>query len=122
MGGAWTEQRSQAYAWHYSVLIQSLRKLDPAPKIVICVPPPCYSTTGGLNQTIINTVLPDLVRQVAQAHGVGLPIDTFTVFKNHCQDFTKGSTCDWLQDAEVHPNADGYYQIATLVSHPISTG
>jgi lysophospholipase L1-like esterase len=124
MGSLWSAQRSQAYVLHYVTLINNLRKLNPSPKIYIAVPPPCYSTTGasggGNNQTVINTILPQLVRQVAQASGLSAPIDTFTMFTTHCPDFAKGSTCDWMADAELHPNAQGYYQIASIVMHAIA--
>jgi lysophospholipase L1-like esterase len=124
MGAAWTPLRSQAFVWHYTQLISKLRESYPAPKIHLGIEPPCYSatgaSTGGNNQTVINTILPGLVRQVAQANSLGPPIDTFTLFATHCPDFTKGSTCNWMADGELHPNAHGYYQIASLVNQAIA--
>merc|ERR1719199_1314928 len=119
MGAQWSPMRSQAFVWHYTAFINkikqdALQKFSPVPKILLGIEPPCYSTTGasggGNNQTVINTILPNLVRQVAQSNGLSAPIDTFHLFQTHCPDFTKGSTCNWLADAELHPNAHGYYQ------------
>jgi len=33
----------------------------------------------------------------------------------HCPDVESQSKCDWMAD-ELHPTADGYYQIAKLVA------
>lgn len=125
-GTTWNQKRSETFVWYYTTFINNLRKLSPMPRILMMVPPPCYSMTGssggGNNQTVINTILPSLIRQVAQATGVAAPIDAFSRFSANCPDFTKGSTCSWIADAELHPNAHGYYQIADLVKQAIVTG
>mmetsp|Transcript_54136 Transcript_54136/g.86080 ORF Transcript_54136/g.86080 Transcript_54136/m.86080 type:complete len:256 (+) Transcript_54136:58-825(+) len=120
----WTAQRAQAFAWRYSALITNLRRQSPPPRILLAIPPPAYSkvgkTYGGNNQTVINTMLPQVLRQIAESNGLGPPIDTFSLFAAQCPSFLQELPCAWMADAELHPNAVGYYQIAIAVMHQIA--
>lgn len=122
-GSVWSDVRSQAFLGYYTAMIQGLKALYPSPRVILGIPPPCYSAVGkskgGNDQNAINFILPQLVRRVAAMNSLAPPIDVFGLFASQCPDFTKGD-CKWLADGELHPNRDGYHQIASLVMKSIS--
>ena len=98
------------YLKDYAAFIQSFLDLSPRPAITLMIPPPLYRDGRyNFNQTVINTLLPQLVRQAARAaqdstpddisdhtthhpdsafkynRSTGLPvIDIFSIFEKHC--------------------------------------
>ena len=102
------------YLQDYTAFIQSFLDLSPRPSITLMIPPPLYRDGRyNFNQTVINTFLPQLVRQAAREaldfkadnipdhvtdhftpnpasafaynQSVGLPvIDIFSIFQKHC--------------------------------------
>lgn len=117
--GEWTEKKSEVFVKHYSSLIGRLRSLYPPPRIHINIPPPCYKHSNPDSEAACdekaNDELPRLIRRIAKDNHLGLPIDTFGLFRSHCPKFSKGKACNWMSDGFVHPNPDGYFQIASLV-------
>jgi acyl-CoA thioesterase-1 len=117
------------YAQDYLAMIAEVRKLG-SPKIYAMIPPPLMQQGAyGMNETVINTVLPQLVPRIAAAAGVGL-IDVFsgmggvsawrTAFPPHGCNLTSGyAPCGWWCDQQscdqCHPNDVGYHHLATTV-------
>lgn len=101
----------------YRSLIQEMKALPSKPEIRLMNYPPMYRSDGGMNQTLVNTFLPRLVRKVARAEGIPQKniVDLFTPMGghelSHYELFCNGQSCD------THPNDAGYSEIASLVYH-----
>lgn len=62
--------------------IRSLRWFQPIPKISIPVPPPLYDPYAfDMNRTIINTIVPTLIRDISGVMDTGL-IDIYSAFNS----------------------------------------
>lgn len=95
-------------------MVNTLRRLDPVPQIYLLVPPRLYAPYPfEMNATIINTIYPVLVRDIATVTGSGL-IDVYSAFANsHKQNLT----CDGC-----HPEPYGNYLIAHTIATSIRAG
>ena len=63
------------YAVDYAAMIKLVRTLGPKdgvpPRIFLSVPPPLMQdTVYGMNETVINEVLPELIPRIAEANGI----------------------------------------------------
>ncbi len=106
------------YALDYVDMISQLRTLSPQPEIFVMIPPPLYSPYPfEMNATIINTIYPTLIRDLASVMRVEV-IDIFSQFKavNQASPDTV-LTCDGC-----HPTTDGVYLIADTVKAAITQG
>merc|ERR1712232_345993 len=106
----------------YLEMIEIFQKLSSHPQIYVVVPPPNYeSKIAQMNQTVINDVLPPLIKRIVQRHNtLGHTksvqiINVFSQFAKHCPNFTKA--CAWMQRDGCHPNYHGYGNIARIVHH-----
>eukprot|EP00698_Gefionella_okellyi_P000720 TRINITY_DN1064_c0_g1_i1.p2 TRINITY_DN1064_c0_g1~~TRINITY_DN1064_c0_g1_i1.p2 ORF type:complete len:401 (+),score=96.89 TRINITY_DN1064_c0_g1_i1:30-1232(+) len=93
----------------YTALIKSFQQLASQPTIFISIPPPLQKPVYSMNQTVINTILPGLIRKIASANGLLGPIDIF--------DAMGGISLlhpDWFADG-CHPTAFGYTVLAQTV-------
>ena len=88
----------------YEALIAEFHKANPAAKIYVCLPTPCFPGFGGINgKTIHDDIIP-LIRQVAKDENVGI-IDLNTMFADKKELFPD----------TVHPNVAGAKLIAQTV-------
>jgi len=91
------------YALDYIDMIRILKKLPSRPKIYAMVPPPLYEPYPyEMNRTIINTIFPTLVRDIARVGEVDI-IDIFS-------SFNESMVCDGC-----HPNYEGTEVIANTI-------
>eukprot|EP00747_Dinoflagellata_sp_TGD_P132850 gnl/TRDRNA2_/TRDRNA2_175125_c1_seq9.p1 gnl/TRDRNA2_/TRDRNA2_175125_c1~~gnl/TRDRNA2_/TRDRNA2_175125_c1_seq9.p1 ORF type:complete len:275 (+),score=20.50 gnl/TRDRNA2_/TRDRNA2_175125_c1_seq9:47-871(+) len=118
-----------AFERDYGVMIDMLRNLSSQPEVHIMVPPPLFMDGfHGLNQTVIQNVLPPLVRKIATTKGLPPPIDNFKSFTMQCPSYSKNvgrksymydrRDCKLIYDG-CHPTAIGYTKIAELVHEAI---
>jgi acyl-CoA thioesterase I len=92
------------FALDYVDMVRIIRQLKPAPKIYLVVPPPLYEPYPfEMNQTIINKVYPNLIRDIAKAVDANF-IDVYSTFTRANQ------TCDGC-----HPTAEGNNLIASAI-------
>lgn len=88
----------------YVDMVNILRKLQPVPKIYLIVPPPLYKPYPyQMNQTIINNIYPNLIRDIARVVDAEV-IDVFSSFSDSTQ------TCDGC-----HPTAEGNNRISNTI-------
>jgi len=117
----------------YEEAISVFAGLPSRPHMFLVVPPPIYAAEGvfgGMNRTVINDLVPPIVRAEAEDHqgfsprralhsrGLEHPvlIEVHPAFVAHCADLE--ATCDWMADG-VHPNDEGYRQFASVVNFGI---
>jgi acyl-CoA thioesterase I len=97
------------YVPDYEELIASFRKANPAAKIYVCLPTPCFPGRWGINgKTIHDEVIP-LVRQVARKSKAHV-IDLYAPFVGKK---------DLFPDS-VHPNNAGAKMMAAVVYHALT--
>jgi len=102
----------------YADMLSTLSNLTSKPKIYMMIPPPIYQKDKSDNDahTIVNTVLPKLIPQIAKE--AGLPDENvvnlfeamgganLTMWEKYCD----GQSCD-----AVDPNNAGYTTMAAYV-------
>jgi acyl-CoA thioesterase-1 len=111
----WNDSTSpQEFFDDYTELIKIVKAFKSNPVIHLMVPPPLYveNIYDGMNTTLINKVVHDLVPQIAEANG----LDWISIY-----DLLGG---DELLHAELiadgcHPSNLGYYQIALKLAQVI---
>jgi len=95
----------------YKDMISQLRKLKTYPALYTAIPPPCYKDygPGKQNMTIVNKLLPPLIKKINDDMKLPHPpIDLFEGLGG-----AKPLHPDWFQDS--HPNDQGYAEIAKVV-------
>mgnify|MGYP000992413265 CR=1 FL=1 len=123
------------YAENYKSMIDVVRKLGKGgkePVIFAAVPPPLMeASVYGMNQTVINSVFPKLIREVIHGNeGVKGPIDVYSglggvldwerKFPTTCTttNHDAWAPCKWYCDAQscdqCHPNDEGYHHMAKV--------
>ena len=121
----------------YADMLASFRAMASKPTIHVMVPPPLYvNNVYGMNQTVVNTLLPGTttagIRAIAYEAGLTAPIDLFSLFQKHCSvtggtphhDPNNITDCDWVGSGGrdgCHPDNVGYGQIAAAVKAAITT-
>jgi lysophospholipase L1-like esterase len=119
------------YQRDYATMIANFKQAG-ARQVFIMIPPPLYMDgVYGMNQTVINTVFPPSVKQIASQNQLPPPIDLFSLFQSHCPVVagTPGHPanasdvyCDWVgsggKDA-CHPDDIGYLKLAEAVKKTI---
>jgi len=123
------------FAEDYLAMLELFQTLGPnqkhPPEIYVMIPPPLMKTgVYGMNATVINQVLPNLVPFIAKWAGlITDPIDIFGEFGGHtlpdddldgCSEATVNEAkCSWYCDVQhcdqCHPNDVGYYHMAKAV-------
>lgn len=121
------------YATDFMAMIDEVRTLGRSPstppEVYVAMPPPLMAPRAyGMNQTVINSVLPKLAALIIKAKdtlgplnlysGMGGVEDWKTEFpSNGCTLTSSWAPCAWWCDAqscdECHPNDNGYHQLAT---------
>jgi len=101
-----------------------------APKVYAVVPPPLMQQYAiGANQSVINTVFPQLVPQIAKENSLDGTIDVFTgmggvsnwqdTFPDKCEQSSPWAPCGFWCDTQhcdqCHPNDVGYAHLATVI-------
>ena len=123
------------FAQNYRSLIDIIRKLGKRgnePVIFAAIPPPLMEkSVYGMNQTVINSVFPYLVKDIVRTNpGVKGPIDVYSglggapdwkkKFPSSCTTMNHNAwaSCEWYCDAQscdqCHPNDEGYHHMAKV--------
>jgi lysophospholipase L1-like esterase len=123
------QPHAREYEPDYMELIRSFLRLKSRPRVYAVVPPPLYADgMYGMNATVVNRLLPPLIKHIAESAGLPPAVDVFSAFAAHCPELppAAGKECDWMQGGEptvgddgVHPNDAGYIQVARLVREAI---
>ena len=122
------------YASDYADMIALARTLGasadaPPPRVFVTAPPPLMMRGAiGANQTVINSVYPQLVPLIAAANdapeidvfgGMGGVADWEDEYPDKCELDSALASCAWWCDEQscdqCHPNDDGYVQLAKTV-------
>ncbi|MGD0090060.1 MAG: GDSL-type esterase/lipase family protein [Planctomycetota bacterium] len=88
----------------YANLIARFKALKSKPAVLVCVPPPAYSSQWGISDEVIRLEIGPAVRSVAQKAGAAA-VDLYTALVG------KGS----LFSDTIHPNKEGARLIAETV-------
>lgn len=120
-------QFTQEFEADYIALIKKFQELPSSPRVLVAIPPPMYAPIGhavrhSRNMTLINHELPAWIPRLANIASVEPAVDVFTAWRDHCPDWDAGvSNCDWIDDQRfyVHPNQEGFHQIALVVGDAI---
>lgn len=96
------------YTLDYVDMIQRVRNLPSKPEVFVMIPPPLFKDkVFDMNQTIINTVFPTLVRDLASVMSTNV-IDIYSAVLGEATDSTGSDlSCDGC-----HPTAKGNQIIA----------
>lgn len=94
---------------NYEELIAEFRHANPAAKIFVCLPTPCFPGRWGINNGTIHDEIIPLVREVAKATGAGV-IDLNTPLAEQGKLFPD----------TVHPNAAGARLMAETVEQALT--
>lgn len=92
------------YVPDYEALIAEFRKANPAAKIWICCPTPCFPGRWGIDDNTIHNEIVPLVQQVAAESQVNV-INLYNAFSGQK---------DMFPDT-VHPNAAGAKRMAAII-------
>jgi lysophospholipase L1-like esterase len=122
------------FAQYYNDMIDVVRTLGTTdgvePKVYAMIPPPLMQDKAyGMNQTVINTVLPELIPLISSENHLTGTIDVFSglggvknwesSFPDTCAQDSSWAPCSWWCDKQscnqCHPNDSGYAQLATVV-------
>lgn len=122
------------FANDYKSMIDLVRTLGTtkgvSPKVYAMIPPPLMQQYSiGANQTVINTVYPDLVPLIAEENNLDGVVDVFKgmggshhwrdVFPNKCEEGSSWTPCKYWCDEQscnqCHPNDQGYAHLAKVV-------
>ena len=109
---------AQGFVHDYLELLDAFRAMPSQPNLFLVLPPPLY--TDGIytmNKTLINSVLPQLLKSVATTALDLEPIDVYGMYASHC-DPSAQYWCDWTIDG-CHPNDVGYGQLAGKVAESL---
>ncbi len=108
--GTWANHST--FVSDYNALIASYRNLAAHPAVYVMASPYVYgSGFGGNMATTLNTQVVPLITHIAAANGAPL-VDVHSATENHPE---------WFPD-NVHPNATGYGEVATVVAQAIQRG
>jgi lysophospholipase L1-like esterase len=100
----WNWQNAANFAPDYKALIAEFRKANPAVKIWICCPTPCFPGRWGIDDNTIHNEIVPLVQQVAAESQVNV-INLYNAFAGQK---------DMFPDT-VHPNAAGAKRMAAII-------
>lgn len=92
------------YVADYEALIAEFRQANPAVKVYVCDPTPCFPGFGGINDDTIHHEIIPLIHQVATDSKATI-INLYDPFAGHKELFVDG----------VHPTDDGAKQVAADV-------
>jgi lysophospholipase L1-like esterase len=99
------------FALDYIDLINKFKAIQPTPHIILMIPPPLGPGDPiSMNGTVINTIFPTLIRNIASVAGGLDVIDIQSQLKGEDWD-SKKITCDGC-----HPNDKGYDIISAYLA------
>ena len=88
----------------YVAMIDTFRAVNPDARIFACLPPPAFSVQWGIRDSIITTDTIPMIRKIADSTGVDT-IDFYNPFIDKNE----------LYPDDIHPNAEGAWEMAKLV-------
>jgi len=97
-------------------MVAILKAQPQKPKVYLLSPPPVYSSGWGINQTVVNKILPVFDAALASATEGGVPVPVFEALGG-----ANLTHPEWTCDG-VHPNDGGYEEIGNVVSWWILKG
>ena len=123
------EWDEDAFRRDYGDLLAAFTRLPSRPSIYVCVPPPLYETDEGCDgdgkdedkprrcwfKPMLNTVLPDIVRDIARKAGATAVIDNLAALGG-----PELARPDAVNGDLLHPTDLGYLAIAHEVAYTIS--
>ena len=114
----WAMTGASVFKKDYIEMIKTVQTFQSRPKVFICIPPPMYATVGfGINRTIVNTIIPGIVREIASEAGIEL-IDIYNgVFGG--LPLKRSSQESFMSLDGVHPNPTGYHEIGRFIGEAI---
>jgi lysophospholipase L1-like esterase len=107
------QAQGDSFEADYRAMITRFASLPSKPKIIVAVPPPLFQPFPyRMNASVINSVLPQLLRKIArESEAEDMVIDVHTKFSSEKSQVC--STCDGC-----HPNGDQSYE---MVAEAFST-
>ena len=99
----WDDHKAE-YIPNYTAMIDTFRVVNPAAKIYACLPPPAFSVQWGIRDSIITTDIIPMIRQIAASAEIDT-IDFYSPFISSNELFPD----------DIHPNADGAWEMAKAV-------
>jgi acyl-CoA thioesterase I len=111
--GIWDEGK---YRRDYLEMIEGFKRLPSKPTVYIAVPSPVYFEEPGQGLDRVNTILPDIVRDIAKQAGGLVVIDNFELLGGAALSRPEAMNAD-----QLHANDLGYTAIAHLVAYTIAT-
>lgn len=101
----WNAER---FAADYCALIDTLKSISPAPRIILCKPVPVYETRWGINDsTLVHGVIP-AIEALAQEQKLEV-VDLYSALSNHGEMFPD----------QIHPNEAGAALMAETIAQTI---
>jgi len=92
----------------YQIMIDTLQSMKSSPEILLCTPPPAYSSAWNISDSIITTELIPIVKNLAKKNGLEV-IDVYNSMTNMSDLFPDG----------IHPDDEGKKIMATAISKGI---
>eukprot|EP00038_Savillea_parva_P008659 m.178358 g.178358 ORF g.178358 m.178358 type:complete len:838 (+) comp14530_c0_seq1:74-2587(+) len=110
----------QNYVGDYADMINGFKALPSSPKVYALSSPPLYNGNfAGINQTVVNKILPGLVQEVATNNNLPPVVPVFDGMGG-----TNLSHHDWFWgngSYGCHPNMQGYQALASIVYKAINS-
>lgn len=126
----WSPKVEQNFESDYHDMVDQFKHLKSKPKIWLMLPPPIYldGTLGGMDQSLINDIIPDIIKRVAKDCGLATPLDAQAPFKEKCPDLTQND-CTYIhatlpfpgikETDGCHPTSDGFKMIAEVAKNAL---
>jgi len=108
------QEKGDSFEDDYVEMIHNFKALGTKPKVYVMVPPPLYPPDPyDMNSTVINSIFPVMVPQIAQKGGADGIIDVFTALGGATLS-QPGITCDGC-----HPVQKGCNEIAAIMAQKL---
>ncbi|MFK7899990.1 MAG: GDSL-type esterase/lipase family protein [Cyclobacteriaceae bacterium] len=95
---------ARSYELSYQSMIDTLKTLDPQPKIYLCTPPPAYSSAWTISDSTIRLGVIPIVEKIAERNNIQV-IDVYNGMTNMSDLFPDG----------IHPDKEGRKIIAEIL-------
>lgn len=98
----WNQNR---FEQDYRQMVSFLKKLNPEMKVYVCLPPPAFNHSWGINDSTIQDGVIPVIKRIAQENGLKV-IDFNSPLKNKQDLFPDG----------IHPDEEGAAFLAELIA------